>query len=221
MSSGRTEWEVPPYVMPYNVHFLHSAYLEMLFRNRCVQTHAIYILQWQWRPCLIPTQNSRQIARWTTQSRFLYWQVAVMLKLIPFLGCYTVLIWAMLPTFRRYILHPSSVPKCAKWMSFSCIYTYDLISKSNGVWGRAVVGTPEWPIRAVDLKRSAAVVTLCLVNTREHESVGCRLFLGALHSFISTGLPACRPVHLPEVSLHLRVSIYLSVYPVCLVCLSS
>jgi hypothetical protein len=40
---------------------------------------------------------------------------AMSLVLIPFLGCYILCLWALLPTFWRYMLPPSSEPKCIGW----------------------------------------------------------------------------------------------------------
>jgi hypothetical protein len=55
--------------------------------------------------------------------------------LIISFGCHTVCMWAMLPTFRRYMLPPFSWSKCVGW--WLC---YVLNSRENGDWCH------NWPV---------------------------------------------------------------------------
>jgi hypothetical protein len=92
----------------------------------------------EWAPKPFWTMYRREMS--LTAFRFLLWP----------LSCYKVWLWAMFPTFRRYMLPPSSGSECIRWESF-CICVElcfekqrekgDLLPPSG-----AVGAVDQWPV---------------------------------------------------------------------------
>lgn len=63
--------------------------------------------------------------KWTKMSAKLYRKSDSMDSIVVFCSCYTVCLWALLSTFRRYMLSPASGSVCVGW--WASVYLYLVI----------------------------------------------------------------------------------------------